>query len=277
MATDRHRTRTASGKTRFDDIYDQPDPRAYFRTLAPYAYEIPHHAQEVFRRTRELRSRVPGAEGPVTVLDVCCSYGINAALLNHDLTLADLYAHYTSAGTAALTAHELVQCDKEFYASRRRADATPVIGLDAAANATRYALEVGLLDEAYAEDLERHPPSSGLCRAVARTGLITVTGGIGYISHRTFDALLDCALTQVWVSAFVLRTVPYRRIAVTLAAHGLHTVSEPSRTYPQRLFTSPEEQRDAVRQVILAGEDPAGHESEGRYHTRLHESRPRVD
>ncbi|MFF1380457.1 hypothetical protein [Streptomyces sp. NPDC058308] len=277
MATDRHRTRTASGKTRFDDIYDQPDPRTYFRTLAPYEYEIPQHAQAVFRRTRELRARLAGSEGPVTVLDLCCSYGINAALLNHELTLADLYAHYTSEEAAALTPDELVERDKEFYASRRRPDATPVIGLDLAANATRYALDAGLLDEAYAENLERHPPSAGLRRAVARTGLITVTGGIGYISHRTFDALLDAARQPVWVSAFVLRTVPYRRIADTLAAHGLTTVTDSSRTYVQRLFTSPEERRDAVRQVILAGEDPTGYESDGRYHTRLHESRPRTD
>ncbi|MEU7581308.1 hypothetical protein AB0B50_27315 [Streptomyces sp. NPDC041068] len=277
MATDRHRTRTASGKTRFDDIYDRPDPRAYFRTLAPYAYEIPHHAQAVFRRTRELCAQVPGSEGPVTVLDVCCSYGINAALLNHDLTLEDLYAHYTSAEAAALTPAELLERDKEFYASRRRADATPVIGLDMAENATRYALDAGLLDEAYAENLERHPPSPRLRRAVARTGLFTVTGGIGYISHRTFDALLDCTRGPVWVSAFVLRTVPYRRIVETLAAHGLVTAMDPARTYPQRLFTSPEERREAVRQVILAGEDPTGHESEGRYYTHLYESRPRTD
>ncbi|MBW5421100.1 hypothetical protein GKQ77_05900 [Streptomyces sp. BG9H] len=277
MATDRHRTRTASGKTRFDDIYDQPDPRAYFRTLQPYAYEIPQHAQAVFRRTRELRSRLADDPGPVTVLDVCCSYGINAALLNHDLTLADLYAHYTSAESAALSPHELVECDKQFYAARRRPDATPVIGLDTAANATRYALDAGLLDEAYAENLERVPPSPGLCRAAARAGLITVTGGIGYISYRTFDALLGCARTPVWVSAFALRTVAYGKIAATLAEHGLETVTDMSRTYPQRLFTSPEERRDAVRQVILAGEDPTGHESDGWYHTRLHESRPRTD
>ncbi|WP_055567952.1 hypothetical protein [Streptomyces atriruber] len=277
MTTDRHRTNTSSGKTRFDDIYDQPDPRAYFRTLAPYEYEIPQHAQAVFRRTRDLRARLLGHEGPVTVLDLCCSYGINAALLNHDLTLADLYAHYTGDEAAALTPHELVARDKEFYASRRRADATPVIGLDMAANATRYALDAGLLDEAYAENLERHPPSQELCRAMGRTGLITVTGGIGYISHRTFDALLDCARLPVWVSAFVLRSVPYGRITDTLAAHGLDTVTDASRTYTQRLFTSPEERRDAVRQVILAGEDPTGYESEGRYHTRLHESRPRTE
>ncbi|GGV22494.1 methyltransferase type 12 [Streptomyces longisporoflavus] len=269
------RTATAAGKTRFDDIYDRPDPRAYFRTLAPLQYEIPQQAQNVFRHTLAQRSEVRGTRLPVTVLDLCCSYGINAALLNHDLTLADLYAHYTSAETAALTRGELIEADKEFYASRRRTDAVPVIGLDTAGNATSYALEVGLLDEAYAENLERHPPSDELCRAVGRVGLITVTGGIGYITHRTFEALLDATRVPVWVSAFVLRTVPFQQILAVLDAHGLATETDPERTYPQRLFTDPVEQAGAVAQVLKAGEDPAGLEAEGRYYTRLHLSRPR--
>ncbi|WP_367047508.1 hypothetical protein [Streptomyces sp. Je 1-332] len=269
------RTTTATGKTRFDDIYNEPDPRAYFRTLAPLRYEIPQQAQGVFRRTLAQRSAVRGTDLPVTVLDLCCSYGINAALLNHDLTLADLYAHYTSAETGELTRGELIEADKEFYASRRRADAVPVIGLDTADNATRYALEAGLLDEAYAENLERHPPSDGLRRAVARVGLITVTGGIGYITHRTFDALLDATRVPVWVSAFVLRTVPFQQILATLDAHGLATDTDPERTYPQRLFTDLTEQRSAVEHVLEAGDDPTGLEAEGRYYTRLHQARPR--
>lgn len=269
------RTTTAAGKTRFDDIYDQPDPRAYFRTLAPLQYEIPHQAQDVFRRTLAQRSAVKGSHLPVTVLDLCCSYGINAALLNHDLTLADLYAHYTSAETGTLTRGELIECDKEFYASRRRPDAVPVIGLDTAENATRYALEVGLLDEAYAENLERHPPSDGLRRAVGRVGLITVTGGIGYITHTTFGALLDATRVPVWVSAFVLRTVPFQDILAVLDSHGLATETDPERTYPQRLFSDLNEQTSAVDQVLKAGDDPSGLEAEGRYYTRLYQSRPR--
>ncbi|MGH4031839.1 hypothetical protein ACQB60_23240 [Actinomycetota bacterium Odt1-20B] len=265
----------ASGKTRFDDIYDQPDPRAYFRRLAPFQYEIPHHGQRVFRRDRAERGALPGATGPVTVLDLCCSYGINAALLNHRVTLAELFAHYTSPAALALSRAQLVDRDREFYAARRLPDATPAIGLDTAPNALRYALDVGLLDAAYAENLEHHPPSDELRDAVAETGLITVTGGIGYISHRTFDALLRCAREPLWVSAFVLRTVPYEEVAACLDGHGLTTRTDRRRTYPQRLFTSMAEQRGAVEQVLLAGEDPAGLEAEGRYHTRLYQSRPR--
>ncbi|MEU2564484.1 hypothetical protein ABZ626_34905 [Streptomyces longispororuber] len=268
-----------AGKTRFDDIYDRPDPRAYFRRLAPFAYEIPQHAQGVFRRTLAERERSappgPGAER-ITVLDLCCSYGINAALLNHDLTLDDLYAHYTGEEAGRLTVSELLDRDKEFYAARRRADAVRVVGVDTSAEATAYALAVGLLDEAYAENLERVPPSPGLVRALGRVGLLTVTGGVGYVSHRTFDALLAHVRLPLWVSAFVLRTVPYDRIAECLAAHGLTTTTDPERLYPQRLFTGPEEQRDAVARVLAAGDDPTGLEAAGRYYTRLYASRPRA-
>lgn len=264
----------SAGKTRFDDIYDEPDPRAYFRRLAPLEYEIPHHAQEVFRRDLARRAAAHGPGGPVTVLDLCCSYGINAALLNHHLTLAELYAHYTAPEAEHLSVAELIARDRRFYAARRRADATPVIGLDAARHAVGYALAVGLLDEAYAENLEALPPSGQLRAAVARTGLITVTGGISYITHRTFEALLGCADEPLWVSAFALRTVSYEPVRAALAAHGLVTESDPSRAYPQRLFTGSVERDHAIGQTVLAGHDPIGLESAGRYHARLYQSRP---
>ncbi|MFF1691946.1 MULTISPECIES: hypothetical protein [unclassified Streptomyces] len=118
---------TESGKTRFDDICNEPDPRAYVCRLAPLEYEIPQHAQVVFRRTRAERAAAGGTDGPLSVLDLCCSYGFNAALLNHHVTLAELYAHYTSSQADALTSTELIERDKKFYVSRRRADAAPVM------------------------------------------------------------------------------------------------------------------------------------------------------
>lgn len=140
----------------------------------------------------------------------------------------------------------------------------------------RYALAVGLLDEGYAENLEQHAPGERLRRAVAGTGLITVTGGIGYITRRTFEALLECAEIPLWVTAFVLRTVDYEPVISTLADFGLATETDPAKTYPQRLFTGSAEQRNAVEQARLLGHDPAGLEAEGRYYTRLYQSRPRA-
>ncbi|MGW2641738.1 hypothetical protein [Streptomyces sp. NPDC001348] len=265
----------SDGKSRFDDVYGSPDPRAYFRRLAPLEYEIPHHAQPVFRQAAAERAALDDTRTHrPAVLDLCCSYGINAALLNHDVTLAEMYERYTSPDGQAMSTEELTAWDRAFYRARRRPDAAPVLGLDVSAPAVRYALEVGLLDAAFTDDLEQRSPSPGLSRALAEVGLITLTGGGSYVTDRTFTALLDGARRPVWVGAFVLRTVSYQPIARTLAMHGLNTTVDVSRTYPQRLFTDERERRYAIAAVRALGGDPAGREENGRFHCLYYESRP---
>lgn len=265
----------AGGKARFDDIYDRPDPRTYFTRLAPLEYEIPHHAQPVFRQVAAERTALDdGRPHRPAVLDLCCSYGINAALLNHHVTLAEMYERYTSPVCQKLSTAQLADRDKEFYAERRRPEAVPVFGLDVSAPAVQYALEVGLLDAGFTDDLEQGPPGPGLRRALAEVGLITLTGGGSYITARTFTALLDGARRPVWVSAFVLRTVSYQPIVRALSGHGLRTTLDASRTYPQRLFTDEREQQYAIETVRALGHDPAGREEHGRFHCLRYESRP---
>lgn len=260
------------GMSSFEEIYDRPDPRAYFARLAPLDYRIPHHAQPVFRAAvAELARRRPGV--PVTVVDLCCSYGINAALLNHDVTLSDLYDRYTDPATAGLSRAELVAADREFYAARRRPDAVPVVGVDVSPQAVTYAADAGLLDAAFAENLEAGPASAALAAALAPADLVTVTGGLSYIGPRTFDAVLTAARGRVRTVAFAVRPVDYRPVADVLRRHGLVTRTS-ELTYPQRRFTGPEERRNTLERVRAAGLDPAGREAEGYYHAALHVSRP---
>ncbi|MFI6279221.1 hypothetical protein [Streptomyces sp. NPDC050988] len=263
--------------TSFDEVYDQPDPRDFFRLLGRWDYQTPHHAQGVFRRVAAARTRTLRAAAPLTVLDICCSYGVNAALLNHSLTLDDLYAHYTSSQAAALTTAELIEWDRAYYAAHRHPDAHRVIGLDIAANAISYALAVGLLDEGFTENLEAAPHTRALLRAVQPTRLVTVTGGASFLSPRTFRPLLTAAHEPVWIAAFVLRTGSYHRIADGLTPYGLITEKAAAPTYRQRRFTSVREQRYAITAVTAAGEDPRGKETGGYFHTALHLSRPPKD
>ncbi|MBF6051666.1 hypothetical protein GO002_07145 [Streptomyces eurocidicus] len=258
--------------TSFDEIHDRPDPRDYFQALGPWEYRTPHHAQDVFRR-------LAGACGgpSATVVDLCCSYGNNAALLNHDVTLDDLYARYASAEIAGLGTGELIEADRKFYRARRRPRASRVVGLDIAANAVGYARAVGLLDAGFAVNLETTPPGPELRRELRGARLLTVTGGASFLTGRSLGAVLDHADGPVWVAAFVLRTYPYRPVASALAARGLRTEKLTTRTFPQRRFTGPDEQRYAVEAVAAAREDPRGRETEGWFHTALYVSRPTAD
>ncbi|RLU78193.1 hypothetical protein CTZ27_37835 [Streptomyces griseocarneus] len=254
------------GKTGFDEIYDCPDPSTYFTTLQPLGYQIPHHGQAVFRTLAEaLRTRGP-ERVPPAVVDLCCSYGINAALLNHEVTLDDLYARYTAPRAAAE--------DRAFFAARRRPDAARVTGVDVASRAVAYADGAGLLDGAFAENLETGDPSPALRAALAATDLVTVTGGIGYIFTRTFARLLACTARPPWIAAFVLRTVPYGPIADLLAEAGLVTERLPDRTFRQRRFSDATERRAAFDALAERGLGTAGKEDDGYYHADLYVSRP---
>ncbi|MEV5238028.1 hypothetical protein AB0K89_02675 [Streptomyces cinnamoneus] len=261
------------GKSSFDDVYGRADPRAYFARLAPLHYQVPHHAQPVFRGVLADRIRAEPAGAPVTVVDLCCSYGINAALINHDVTLQDLYDRYTGPDTAGLSVGELIAGDKEFYAERRRPDAVRIVGVDASPPAVAYAAAVGLLDAAFAANLETTPVGASLADALASAGLITVTGGLSYIGPRTFDAVCAPARGRAWVAAFAVRPVDYQPVADALRRNGLVTRAG-ARTYRQRRFTDADEQRRVLARVRAAGLDPTGMETTGYYYATLYQSRP---
>ena len=267
------------GKAGFDHVYNRDDPRSYFQTLRPLGYDIPQHAHAVFTALLAARRGPSATPGESTVLDVCCSYGVNAALLRCDLTLADLFDRYGDPTLAGLSVRQLASADRDFYADVLRPDGPRVLGLDVADRAVAYARDVGLLDAGWAENLETNAPSSALAGGIADVGLITITGGVGYVTERTFNRLLWAfpADRKPWVAAFVLRMYPYDRIAESLAQHGLVTEQQTGTTYPQRRFASAEEERAALQGVRARGLDTRGLEEDGWYHCDLYLSRPPAD
>ena len=264
------------GKARFDHIYNQPDPRPYFQTLEEFGYEIPGHGQAMFTllvaKLREQRGRKD-----LTVLDLCCSYGVNAALLNHELTLDALYQRYRSPVLAALSSQELAAADAEFYPQWRRESPLQVVGIDTAEQAVGYAARAGLLVEASHENLESKDPSERLSRRLRDVGLITVTGGIGYISERTFESVLSVTGGTPWVAAFALRWVSFDPIAAVLDQHGLVTEKLTTKTFVQRRFTGEAERTYVLEELTRLGIDPTGKEEGGHYHADFYLSRPAAD
>lgn len=264
-----------SGKASFDDIYDMEDPRAYFTSLGEFDYKAPEHGSRLFSRLIE--ERTESRDGSFNIVDVCCSYGINAALLKYDITLDELYDRYRSEEAARVSSNELAVSDKAFYAARKKEDPPRVVGVDLAENAVAYGVRAGLLDAGFAENLEGEEPSGELERSIRRTELLTITGGIGYISEKTFDRLLGCMESPPWVASLALRWVSYDDIADTLSKYGLATEKLDSHTFIQRSFTDEEEREYVIEELEKMGVATEGKESEGSYHANFYLSRPLED
>lgn len=273
MANDSGEHNELAGKANFDHIYDLEDPREYFNTLEELGYTSPSYSYELFSA---LADHISPQGGGLTILDLCCSYGVNGALFKFDVTMDELYERYSSEGTARMKSEELARSDREFYRERRSEDEPRVIGIDVAENAIEYGVSSGMLDEGAAENLEENEPSRKLRRMISDVDLITVTGGVSYITGQTFERILESLPEgrRPWISALALRCTDFGPLAELLAGYGYVTERLEGHTFEQRRFADSEEQEYACDELSRMGIDPKGREAEGSYHTYLYLSRP---
>lgn len=262
-------------KANMDHIYDEPDPRAYYRELKKLNYNIPGAAKPVFSNLisalRHCRKE------PICVLDIGCSYGVNAALLKHDLSMPELYKHWGQDRLAEATLEEVIEYDQRFFDHLEEPGNIEVIGLDQAENAVGFAEEIGLLDDGLAINLEEEPLPGSAKEELASVDLVMSTGCVGYVTEKTFNSLLP-AVTQgrtPWLANFVLRMFPFDEIEETLSHWGYVTEKLEGRTFVQRDFASQEEQAHVLEQLREAGVDPTGKEDQGQLLAEFYLSRPK--
>lgn len=264
-------------KVDMDHIYNEPDPRAYFSELRKLDYRIPGVAKPIFAKLiAALRLR---RGGRVHLLDVGCSYGVNGALLKHDLSMPDLYDHWTRRELARATPDEVIAYDRRYFGSIHEARDVEMIGLDQAEHAVAFAKEIGLIDEGIVANLEEQPLPTTAEPDLEAVDLVTSTGCVGYVTEKSFNRLLP-VVTQgetPWIANFVLRMFPFDSIEETLSAWGYATEKLEGQTFVQRQFASNHEQQQILDELRTRGIDPAGKESAGELHADFYLSRPVED
>jgi SAM-dependent methyltransferase len=263
----------ATGKVSLDHLYVQDDPRPYFRSLRRLGYCIPQLAKPYFTKLIQDQRQAERVEAP-TVLDIGCSYGVNAALLKCDATIDELNEHYARADDLRLTRDELLGRDRAFVRSRRDPGTIRVIGLDSSGPALAYAAAAGLLDSAIHADLENHDPTGPQRARLAEADLVISTGCIGYVTERTIRRVAEASpARRPPMAHFVLRMFPYAPVADSLAELGYETVHVAG-LFRQRRFASPQEQSQVLDTLSAAGVDPTGLEAEGWLYAQLFLSLP---
>ncbi|MCM2580063.1 class I SAM-dependent methyltransferase [Streptomyces meridianus] len=274
----------ATGKVSLEHIYTQPDPRSYFGALRKLDYCVPQLGKPYFAKLID-ELRTARRTAVPQVLDIGCSYGVNAALLKYDLTMDDLYARYGDARAAEADAEAapaigtadrdaLLARDRDLARTRDTAPRMRFVGLDTSGPALDYALEAGFLDDAVHADLESHDLTPDESRRIAGTDLVISTGCLGYVTEKTLTRIVrSLGDRRPWMAHFVLRMFPFDPVEQALADLGYRTVRVEG-VFRQRRFASAEEQAGVLRTMAAAGVDARGLEEDGWFHARLFLSLP---
>jgi hypothetical protein len=265
------------GKADFDRIYDQPDPREYFRVLYGLDYVIPELARApfdaIFRALRAQRN------GRLKIADLGCSYGINAALLRYPVDMSRLAKRYGTRELQHLESGNLADLDRNYFNSWPLQSDDTYIGIDTALPAVQYALRAGLIDGAVTTNLEQRNANTGDVSLLRGLSIIISTGCIGYTTEKSLQRILALQPrpTMPWVANLVLRMFPYDAIAAGLEQFGLVTEKLEGVTFVQRRFHSREEFDNTIATLRRLGIDPAGKEESGLFHAELYLSRPAAE
>lgn len=263
----------STGKVSLEEIYTQPDPRAYFQTLRRLDYCIPQLAKPYFTELIQSYRAGQSNDAVVRVLDIGCSYGINAALLRCDATMDELYERYSDVPAVSCRA-DLLEHDRQLVQSRNRLPYARFFGLDVAEQALSYASRAGWLDGAIQADLERNEPGPAVQEQLGSMDLVFSTGCVGYVTDKTLRRVLRAQGTKrPWMAHFVLRMFPFEQTAALLNEFGYQT-RRIGPAFKQRLFSSPQEQQQILQTLAAVDVDSTGLEDQGWLYAQLYLSLP---
>ena len=264
-----------STKANFDDIYVKDDPRAYFSVLGALDYMIPDVAAPIVRQIIGTHARRYGRKP--RVLDIGSSYGINAAVHRFPVTFASLRRRYARHEMAALEPAEVARLDRNYYASWPDRGRATFLGLDASEQAIRYAKDVGLIEDGVVADLEKEPLTPAMAEVLGDVDIVLSTGAVGYVTAKTFSAVLEASTRPLWIVSFVLRMFPYDDFQALFEQHGLVTEHLDSALFTQRRFIDLAEFESCLGRLSNRGLDSNGLESRGLLQADLFVSRPAID
>jgi hypothetical protein len=253
-----------TGKVVLSSVYDSPDPRAYWRTLAALDYRVPEEAKPYFLRALAERRGQPwmGGGGPCKVVDLGCSYGVNGALLRFNLLIADLNRRYGTAHAAALDRATLLRRDRALEA-HRNLEGVRFVGIDVSRNAATYALEAGFVDDILVANLEERALSPNERALVTDADLLFSTGCIGYVTVETLERILDASDGRApWMVHTALRMFDLGVIERALARRD-YMIARSPRLVRQRRFASRLEQEQILYTLSCRGLDCSALEADG--------------
>lgn len=257
----------------YEQIYAEPDPRAYFRVLHGLDYRIPELARTVFRSIIEAAAESRGQKPKI--VDVGCGFGINAALLRYPIDMNRLAHRYRDLDAGDLSPDRVMELDRNYFASWPTKLQLDYLGLDLSPSSTAYAESVNLLDRAVTGDLESEDLTPSDQQAISGANCVISTGCASYAGVETFRKIIEAAGERPpWLAIFVLRTESINAVSEYLIDIGLQFDKLEGVTFVQRRYHSAGEWTQALLTLETLGVDAEGKEADGLMHAELFVARP---
>lgn len=264
--------------TIFDDIYNLPDCRAYYRAMDHAGFRTAHYAAAAFRAVLAELKRVRGLSA-AGVIDFASGYGIGGALTRHDVSLDDILSRYRDPWFDDATTEAVIAADRDWFAGHRRADQQDrSFGIDIADKALDYARAVGIFDEVFAENLQADEPSPALQNVLAATDLVIECGSVAHMLPTALDRVLAGAGGRSpWVITAPIRGNDTAEAMEIMADHGLTVEALDVPPFRHRRFADADEQARAIANAEARGHDTDGYETSGYFHAQLFLARPAAE
>lgn len=172
-------------KKDFTNIYVQKNPTSYLEEMRNLEYRIPDQTKPLYKHLVE--RIVNYKKRPVKILDLGSSYGINSALLNHELIMSELDDFFLENNI-----DPSIKSTQNFFDDLPNDDPNLEFYLvDTSSPALDFAKKAGLCEDSFCINLEKETIPSKLQQTMRDVDLIISTGCVGYIGGKSFAKIFS--------------------------------------------------------------------------------------
>jgi len=262
-------------KKDFTDIYGQKFPNDYLEEMRRLHYRIPNKTKSFYLSLAEqLYKRLAR---PINILDIGSSYGINAALMKHDLEMSDLDDFFLKRENTSM------EQTKQFFEKLPSNNHLKFYQIDISDPALQFSEEVKLCKKGICVNLETESFS---INEIPSFDMIIATGCIGYIGYKAFSNLFVLIKKQQTkfsqseidkpIFAFsVLRIFDMEKIQQTFDYYGYSLVRTDLGPIRQRQFSDSEEKSQTVSLLHDKGIDSKDYEDDGYFYAHFYIASPK--
>ena len=261
-------------KKNFSDIYTQESPFEYLKEMNRLQYRIPDSTKPLYLSLAKQLYNKLGR--PINILDLGSSYGINSALISHDLTMAKLDDFFLEENPSKEQA-------RDFFQNLPKKKSMNFYQIDISKPALEFSESVGLCKKGLCVNLE---DSSMQLEELPPIDIVIATGCIGYIGYKAFANLFEnikleshssessVSLTPIFAFS-VLRIFDMKKIQKTFDYYGYSLVKTDLKPIQQRCFSDYDEKMQTISLLNNKGIGTKRYENDGHFYSDFYVASPK--